>query len=159
MDRLIQLLRLGAERVGQVLFVVMFGAFLLQIGSRYLLPNPVPWTDEVALIAFLWLVFWVGGLMLRDGDHVRFDIVAKALPPRGQRACAVVGHLLVAGLFGAAVPTSLDYIAFLWREMTPVLLIPLDWVFACFGLAMVAIVLRALMALAGLLGPRWREYL
>jgi TRAP-type C4-dicarboxylate transport system permease small subunit len=159
MAPLIRLLRLGAERVGQLLFVVMFGAFLLQIGSRYLLPNPVPWTDEVALIAFLWLVFWVGGLVLRDADQVRFDVVAKALPPGGRRLCAVIGHLLVAGLFGAALPTILDYIAFLWREMTPVLQIPLDWIFACFGLALVAIVLRALRAVVGLLGPRWREYL
>jgi TRAP-type C4-dicarboxylate transport system permease small subunit len=156
---MIRLLQRGAERVGQVLFVVMFGAFLLQIFSRYFLPNPLPWTDEVALIAFLWLVFWVGGLMLRDADQVRFDIVAKALPPGGQRLCAVVGHLLVAGLFGAALPTILDYIAFLWREMTPVLQIRLDWVYACFGLALAAIVLRALRSLAGLLGPRWREHL
>ncbi|HVO15483.1 MAG TPA: TRAP transporter small permease [Alphaproteobacteria bacterium] len=159
MGRLIRLLRLGAERVGQLLFVVMFGAFLLQIVSRYALPDPLPWTDEVALIAFLWLVFWVGGLLLRDSDQVRFDIVAKALPPGGQRVLAILGHLLVAGLFGAALPTILDYIAFLWREKTPVLLIPLDWVYACFGLALVAIVLRALKALAGLLGPRWRERL
>jgi TRAP-type C4-dicarboxylate transport system permease small subunit len=159
MDQLIRLLQQGAERVGQFLFVVMFGAFLLQIFSRYLLPDPLPWTDEVSLIAFLWLVFWVSGLMLRDSDQVRFDIVAKALPPGGQRACAIVGHLLVAGLFGAALPTILDYIAFLWREKTPVLLIPLDWVYACFGLALVAIVLRALRALVGLLGPRWREQL
>jgi TRAP-type C4-dicarboxylate transport system permease small subunit len=159
MDGLIRRLRQGAERIGQLLFVVMFGAFLLQVGSRYLLPNPVPWTDEVALIAFLWLVFWVGGLMLRDGEQVRFDILAKALPPGGQRVCAVLGHLLVVGLFGAALPTILDYIAFLWREKTPVLLIPLDWVYACFGLALVAIVLRALSCLVGLLGPRWREHL
>jgi len=159
MAALIRFLRQGAERVGQLLFVVMFGAFLLQIFSRYLLPDPLPWTDEVSLIAFLWLVFWAGGLMLRDSDQVRFDIVAKALPPGGQRLCAILGHLLIAGLFGAALPTILDYIAFLWREKTPVLLIPLDWVYACFGLALVAIVLRALIALAGLLGPRWREHL
>jgi TRAP-type C4-dicarboxylate transport system permease small subunit len=159
MNRLGPLLRLGAERVGQALFVVMFGAFLLQIVSRYLLPQPLPWTDEIALIAFLWLVFWVGGLMLRDSDQVRFDIVAKALPPGGQRLCALVGHVVVLGLFGAALPTILDYIAFLWREMTPVLQIRLDWVYACFGLALVAIVLRALRSLVGLLGPRWREFL
>jgi TRAP-type C4-dicarboxylate transport system permease small subunit len=159
MNRLPRLLQWGAERVGQLLFVVMFGAFLLQIFSRYLLPQPLPWTDEVSLIAFLWLVFWVGGFMLRDTDQVRFDIVAKALPPGGRRLCAVIGHLLVAGLFGWALPTILGYIAFLWREMTPVLQIRLDWVYACFGLAVVAIALRALRSLVGLLGPRWREFL
>jgi TRAP-type C4-dicarboxylate transport system permease small subunit len=159
MDRLTRLLRQGAEHVGQLLFAVMFGAFLLQIFSRYLMPDPLPWTDEVALIAFLWLVFWAGGLILGDRDQVRFDIVVQALPPRTRRMAAALGHLLIVVLFGAALPTILDYIAFLWREKTPVLQIPLDWVYACFGLALIAIVLRALRRLAGLAGPRWRDHL
>ena len=159
MDRLTHLLRQGAERVGQLLFVVMFGAFLLQIFSRYLLPNPLPWTDEVALIAFLWLVFWAGGLLLDNREQVRFDIMLHALPDRPRRVVAALGHLLVVGLFGAALPTILDYIAFLWREMTPVLQIPLDRVYACFGLALIAIVLRSLWHLVGLAGRRWREHL
>jgi TRAP-type C4-dicarboxylate transport system permease small subunit len=159
MERLTRAFRQGAERIGQLLFVVMFGSFLLQVGSRYLLPNPVPWTDEVSLIAFLWLVFWTGGLLLSDREHVRFDIVVRALPPRGRRLCAILGHLLIVGLFGAALPTNLDYIAFLWRQMTPVLEIPLDWVYSCFGLALIAIVARSLYRLARLLGSGWRDHL
>ena len=159
MDRLSRLLREGAERVGQLLFVVMFGAFLLQIFSRYLLPQPLPWTDEVALIAFLWLVFWAGGLLLGTRDHVRFDLLLHVLPDRGRRLAGVLGYLLIVGLFGAALPTVIDYTAFLWREMTPVLEIRLDWVFACFALALIAIVLRALRHLVGLAGRRWRDYL
>lgn len=159
MERLIRLLRQGAEHVGQILFAVMFGAFLLQIFSRYVMSDPLPWTDEVALIAFLWLVFWTCGLILTDREQVRFDIFVRALPQGAQRLTAALGHLLVVGLFGAALPTILDYIAFLWREKTPVLQISLDWVYACFGLALVAIVLRALRRLAGLAGPRWREHL
>jgi TRAP-type C4-dicarboxylate transport system permease small subunit len=159
MERLTRLLRQGAEHVGQLLFVVMFGAFLLQIFSRYLLPNPLPWTDEVALIAFLWLVFWAGGLLLSDREQVRFDIVVHALPDRAKRLVAALGNLLVVGLFGWALPTILDYIAFLWREKTSVLQLPLDWVFSCFGLALIAIILRALWRLRGLAGPRWHDHL
>ena len=131
----------------------------VNIVSRYLFPNPVPWTDEVALIAFLWLIFWVGGLLLGESEHVRFNVLMDMLPDTGRRALAGLGVVIVAGLFGAALPTILDYIAFLWREKTSVLQIRLDWVFACFGLALIAIVLRALRRLAGLLGPRWRDHL
>ena len=51
--------------------------------------------------------------------------------------------VLIGGVFAVALPGSLGYIRFLWREHTPVLNLPLDLVYSCFGVFLVAVILRA----------------
>ncbi|MBV8835315.1 MAG: TRAP transporter small permease, partial [Alphaproteobacteria bacterium] len=53
----------------------------------------------------------------------------------------------------------IDYIQFLWRERTPVLQWRLDLVYACFGIFLIAVILRALWWLIGLARRDWRQWL
>jgi hypothetical protein len=54
------------------------------------------------------------------------------------------------------LPCSLDYIQFLWREHTPVLNLPLDYVYSCFGIFLIAVIVRSACGAIHLLAPRWR---
>jgi TRAP-type C4-dicarboxylate transport system permease small subunit len=64
---------------------------------------------------------------------------------------AVAGTGIAGAILLAALPVTLDYIAFLWRERTPALMWPLNRAYAVFGLfqGMVGLrlILRALAAL------------
>ena len=62
---LLRRLVMGAELVGAALFATMFGAFLLQIFMRYAVRNPLGWTLELCMIAYLLLVFWGGAFLTR----------------------------------------------------------------------------------------------
>jgi TRAP-type C4-dicarboxylate transport system permease small subunit len=154
-----RLLRKGAELVGVAIFLTMFGAFLVQVFMRYVLNRPLGWTDELALVMYVWAIFWAAALMTSDREHVALDLVYVALPDRGKRVVAVLGTLLLAGLFVAAVPATADYVRFMARERTPVLGLRFDLVFAPFLLFLVAVALRSLARLRRLLGTRWREEL
>jgi len=81
------------------------------------------------------------------------------LPAQGKRLAALLRNVLIGGVFMWALPGSLGYIRFLWRERTPVLNLPLDWVYSCFGIFLVAMIVRALFGVRQLLGPRWREHI
>ena len=59
----------------------------------------------------------------------------------------VTGNLLVGGLALAGLPASWDYVHFMAREGTPVLGIPLMWVYLPFVLLMAALVLRCAWAI------------
>jgi hypothetical protein len=65
---------------------------------------------------------------------------------------------VVGGLFLWALPNVIDYILFLWRERTPVLLLRLDIVYSCFGLFVVAVVVRSVAELIRLVRPGWRRH-
>ena len=66
---------------------------------------------------------------------------------------------IIAGIFVYAAPGAIDYIQFLWRERTPVMQWRLDYVYACFGIFLVAVILRALWFLFGLATRDWRRWL
>jgi hypothetical protein len=102
---------------------------------------------------------WNYALLVADRRQISFDLLYRHVPPAAQRVIGVVRAFLVAGLLLAALPGALGYIAFLWRERTPVLLWRLDHVYACFGLFMIAVILRLVLQVRRLLGRAWRAAL
>jgi TRAP-type C4-dicarboxylate transport system permease small subunit len=152
-----------AERAARLavslMFAGVFAIFIYKIVMRYVFSDPIPWADEVSVILFVWVIFCANALVVSDRQQITFDLVFHVLPPRLQRAAALLRNLVVGCLFAAALPTVVGYIAFLWREHTAVLMLRLDYVYACFGLFVFMVALRALIALVRLAGPRWRAQL
>ena len=152
-------LRRGADVVAGVMFVAVFLIFCFKIALRYLAHDSMAWADEVSIVLFVWIVFWANALILRERDHIRFDLVYVLLPPVGKRGFAVVRAVLLGGVFLYALPATTDYILFLWRERTAVLGWRLDRVYLCFVLFVGAVVVRAGADLVLLLGPKWRAHI
>jgi TRAP-type C4-dicarboxylate transport system permease small subunit len=150
-------LRQSADWIACAMFATVFVVFNYKIFTRYFEHDEAVWADEVLVILFVWIVFWANAFLLRDKEQITFDLVYRLLPPRAKRAVALARAILIGGIFACALPGSLDYIRFLWREHTPVLNLPLDWVYACFGLFLIAVIARELLAAARLVGPRWRQ--
>ena len=140
-----------------LLFAAIFLIFLVAIFMRYVVHQPVAWADELNIILLLWVMFIAGALVLRDNEHVAFDIAWNAAPPRGRRAMGILAALAFGGLFLAALPGTWSYITFLWRERTTVLEWRLDLVYACYLVFFIAVILRFGAGLERLLGPRWRR--
>src|SRR6516225_981028 len=91
--RLARWLRRRANDVAVALIATMFVSFLLQIFFRYILNQPLGWTEEVTVLCWLWVVLWGASFVLDDVEEVRFDIVYQAVPVRVRRAFTVVSSL------------------------------------------------------------------
>ena len=150
-------LRQVANWLAATMFAAVFLIFNYKIFTRYFEHDEAVWADEVLVILFIWIIFWAQSFIVRDKDQITFDLVYRLLPPRGQRAAALVRYLLIGGIFLWSLPGSLGYIQFLWREHTPVLNLPLDWVYSCFGLFLIAVIVRCAFGVRKLLGARWAD--
>ena len=137
----------AAELIAALMFAMMLAIFVLKVTLRYGFNAAPDWSDEVAAILFVWVVFWAAAFIVPLEAHIRFDLVLRAFPPGAQRGIAVARHLVIIGLFGAGLPAALGYILFLHRETTPVLGLRLDWVYACFGAFLVSVPVRSAVAL------------
>ena len=147
------LARVSARLIASAMFACVFLAFVYKIVMRYVAHDAVAWADEVSVVLFVWMIFWANALVVPDRRQIRFDLVVRILPPPWQRAAAIGRQIIIGGLFLWALPGVIDYIAFLWRERTPVLSLRLDFVYACFGLFAVAVIIRSAIALYQLLRP------
>jgi TRAP-type C4-dicarboxylate transport system permease small subunit len=146
-----------ADWIACAMFAAVFVIFNYKIFTRYFEHDEAVWADEVLVILFIWIIFWANSFLVRDRDQITFDLVYRLLPERSKRVVALARTVLIAGIFAWALPGSLGYIGFLWREHTPVLNLPLDYVYACFGLFLLAVIVRSVCSAFKLLGPRWRD--
>ena len=137
-------LRGGADAVGTGLFAALFLVFLVQITARFAFNKPLPWTDELAVILYVWVILWAAALMVPAREHVAFDLLYNACGPRARRAMRVLGCLLIGGLAAWGLPGAWDYVSFMAREGTPVLGWSFRWVFMPFVLLLAALVVRNL---------------
>lgn len=142
--------RLGqqlANAIGGGLFLVLFVVFLVQIAARFGFNKPLPWTDEAAVILYVWVILWAAATMVPEREHVVFDLVWNSVGRRGRVVMRIAGNLLIGGLSLWAVPASWDYVHFMQREGTPVLGMPFMWVFLPLVILMLAIGVRSAWAI------------
>src|SRR6185437_2748080 len=135
-------LRARADNVAVGLLTLMFVSFVLQIVSRYVFDAPLAWTLELCLTTWLWVVFWEAAFLLRDRDHIKFDLFYATTPTRVRRVLAIAAALAILVSFLAPLPATLGYIRFEKIRNSSTLHIPLDYVFSVYGLFMAAIVVR-----------------
>src|SRR5436189_258582 len=78
-------LRRRAENVTVALLSTMFACFIVQIFFRYVLNNPVGWTEEVIVTSWLWTVLWGAAFILGEAEEVRFDILYSNITENARR--------------------------------------------------------------------------
>jgi TRAP-type C4-dicarboxylate transport system permease small subunit len=148
-----------AQAIAAAIFALLFLTFVLQVGARFLFDSPLSWTDELVVVLYIAMVFWSAALLLKEREHVMFDLVYAALPPQGRRAVALLGALLMIGLMGVLLPHAFDYVRFMHREPTAVLGVPFSLVFAPFLLFVLALVVMYLRKAWRLLSRDWERAL
>jgi TRAP-type C4-dicarboxylate transport system permease small subunit len=149
----------AAEAVAATLFGLLFFTFVVQVVARFLFDRPLAWSDEWVVILYIAFVFWCAALLLKERDHVMFDLLYAACPKPVRRGLALAGALLMAGLMGLLLPYAFDYVRFMHREPTAVMGIPFSLVFAPFLLFVAAVAVMYLHKAWRLLSREWEQHL
>ena len=140
-------LQQAADALGVGLFLALFAVFMVQITARFGFNRPLPWTDEVAVCLYVWVILWAAAAIVPEREHVMFDLVWNAVGGRARQFMRLAGNLMIGGLAAWALPACWDYVHFMNREGTPVLGVPFMWVFLPFIALLIALVIRSLRAI------------
>jgi TRAP-type C4-dicarboxylate transport system permease small subunit len=140
-------LRKGADAVGAGLFAALFLVFMVQIVARFGFNRPLPWTDEMAVVLYVWVILWAAAVIVPEREHVMFDLVWNAVGARSRKAMRIAGHAMIGGLSAWALPACWDYVNFMSREGTPVLNVSFRWVFLPFVLLLAALAVRSVIGI------------
>jgi TRAP-type C4-dicarboxylate transport system permease small subunit len=137
----------GLSRLTEIIaggmLAAIFVTFLLQIGSRYtpkIIANfglaetfptlaaiaPLGWTLELIGILWVWVIFFSCAFIVREHEHVRFDIIYLSVSTRVRRIFALVSAAaIVIGMLYSFLPTW-DYIDFMRMRRTATVRNPFD---------------------------------
>jgi TRAP-type C4-dicarboxylate transport system permease small subunit len=140
-------LQQAANLLGGGLFLTLFVVFIIQITARFGFNKPLPWTDEAAVILYVWVILWGAAAVVPEREHVVFDLLWNSVNYRSRQIMRIAGSLLIGGLSAAAIPASWDYVHFMAREGSPVLGISFMWIFMPFVFLLIALVIRSAWAI------------
>ncbi|MEZ5848080.1 MAG: TRAP transporter small permease subunit [Geminicoccaceae bacterium] len=109
-----------AESVAALMMAAIFLTFILQIAVRYIVGSSwflgtfgnvvdaahFGWTVEFIMVLWLWTIFWGNSFIVRERDHVTFDILYLSVRPGLRRWFAVIGAVAIAvALWSSISPT------------------------------------------------------
>ena len=160
-----------ALRLGRAVAILAIGlmvlAILIQVFFRYALNNPLPWPDEAARFAMLWMTGLIAPMAYRRGGFVAIDTFLRILPERSAAMLSLVllvisGLVLgiaieigwgeINGFLSKAKTASLYYLNFSFEWIK----LPRRWMMASFFVCVVLLftvnielILRTLVTLAG----------
>ncbi len=137
----------AADAIGGGLFLTLFIVFVIQVTARFGFNKPMSWTDEAAVILYIWVILWAAAFVVPEREQVVFDLLWNSVNQRARQVMRIVGNLLIGGLALCGIPGSWDYVHFMAREGTPVLGVPFMWVFFPFVLLLAALVVRSAWAI------------
>ena len=145
-QRLAHAWRAGTQTISGLLFLALFGVFIVQVAARFGFNKPLAWTDEAAVILYLWVILWTAAWVVPEREHVVFDLLWNHATRRTRQAMRIAGNLLVGGLAAVAMPASWDYVHFMGREGSPVLGVSFMWIYLPFVMLLLALVVRCAWA-------------
>ena len=161
--RTLAAVRAVLDGVAALMMAALFATFVLQVTVRYtarlswvsdavplLDPARYGWTLELCLALWVWIVFWGAAFVVRDSDHVSFDILKDGVRPGLRRWFTIVGCLAVALALALSLEPTWDKFRILRVKRTATLAgLFGDWirmrdVYSVYALFLIAVPLRLL---------------
>jgi TRAP-type C4-dicarboxylate transport system permease small subunit len=112
------------KQVLWLLVALLTASVFLQVVSRFVLKYPLPWTEEVSRIAFVYSIFVGATIAVREKTHLNIDVILVVLPKGMARALTILGSLLVGVFLGFVTWEGIVLVRATGVQMTPVMQLP-----------------------------------
>ena len=125
--------RLLAKGEGWVLItlvVVMTVVVLLQVIYRYLLTQPLYWSEELARYLFVWISLFGAALSVQRRGHFGMDFFFRMLPDKGRRFLIFVIFLLMGVVIFVLVIQGIVLVQKTAAQQSPAMEISMGWAYA-----------------------------
>ena len=123
-----------------VIVAVMVVAVLAQVFSRYALDFSLTWSEELARICMICLVFLGAAVLSRSNEHLSVNTLVELLPPRLYHVCT--GFAQVVGIYCTWSLAEGAWAALVreWEQLTPALQIPFGFIYSVIFLAVLLMI-------------------
>ncbi len=136
-----------------LLMAVLTVSVFLQVLIRFVFKYPLPWTEEVSRIAFVYTIFLGATIAVRQKAHINVDFVLAVLPGGVARALKLAGTLVVGAFLFCMTWQGIAFVRATGGQVTPVMQMPFRDLYlvipASGGLMLLYLVLGAIDELRG----------
>jgi TRAP-type C4-dicarboxylate transport system permease small subunit len=114
-----------------MLVVVMTVIVFLQVACRYVLIQPLHWSEELARYLFIWPSILEAALGLQKRGHFGLDFFYRMLPDKERRFLQLLVHLLMGGVILVILIQGVKLVHATILQKSPAMEISMGWAYAC----------------------------
>lgn len=133
------------EAILAALMAVMTGIVFAGVVYRYALNSPLGWTEEVGKYCLIWASLLGTYIAVRRMENIRVDAIYNRMSAATRRVMRVLSHLVMATFLMVLVYEGVRYSRAFVSTLSPMMDIPLGWVYAVLPLS-AALMLVATLA-------------
>ena len=129
MSKLIRAVDIVAYSLLTLATSIMVVSIFLQVLFRYLMGNPLFWSEEVSRYAFIWVVFIGAAIATKRGAHIGVDYFTALLSDRQRYLLGILVSILLLIFMGIVVVVSVPLIQSNMTQKSPAVRIVMGYVF------------------------------
>ena len=140
--------------LAQGIVIFTYGAIVvlstIQVLSRYLIGNSVPWTEEMARYCFMWLIYVGIVIALNRGTHASAGILSGLCKGSAKHLVEAAIHSISLALFAVLFFHGLELFFMVKGQTSPAMRISMMIPYASLPFGCVLMVLEECFLLAGI---------
>jgi len=109
---------------------------------RYVLNSPLPWPEELARYALVWLTFIGASLATKRHAHIVVDFAGLFLPERPRLWITLAVHLIAIACLALFVVQGVQVVQKMWVAVSPALSIRVGYVYLSIPLGTALMILH-----------------
>ena len=121
-----------------VLILLMIIITFIQVIFRYVLNSALPWSGEITIFFFIWVIFLGASITLHKGLHIGVDIITNQLREKNKKIIYIFTNILIIIfcilVFFGSIPLVIDN----FTQRSPALEIRLTYVYLSIPFSMIA---------------------
>jgi len=126
MYKLLDRIEKALDAVLVFMMVVMAGAVVLQVASRYVFNRPTSWSEELARYLFVWITFLGAAVVIRKRRHVDVTVLTDRLPPGAAKVVYLVSDAAVLFMLGALTWAGAGLAIMAHRQLSAAMDLPMS---------------------------------
>ncbi len=127
-----------------VLFFVLVVVVFLQVLFRFVVEQPLAWTEELGRYLLVWTTFLGAGYGMSVKAHPGVEIVYDAFGPKVKKVFNVIITVLVIFFFLQVIVYSFEFIERTMIQKSPVLQIPMGYIYSVIPISSILFIINLL---------------
>lgn len=124
------------------LVVVLVILVAAQVFWRYVLSNSLSWSEELARILFIWIIFLGTEITLRRRGHIAIDSLLQSLKDTPRLILNLIIDLFIVVFAVIVLISGIELMELSWKQPSPALQISKSWIYLAVPLSMVLILIN-----------------
>ena len=143
--------------ISACLFIALTVLLFTNVVGRYVLGHSFAWVEEVATIAFVWMIWFAISAAVTKRKHLRIDFILELVPFTVKKVMLIISNVIFAGFDIFLLVQMVQIINRLGNSQTTLLRLPQQAVYAIIPIGLVLSVVRIVQDTIKLLHENKKE--